>query len=291
MADVLKNKGVLGMKCSIENLKDAMEQSKKNPFLIFLDYKDFMDNQMTIKKVLGEEGFIMFTEKRAILCMKDAPDLRIAIMKDAAYIKNDFSKLCFQNVELIGSDTKKGWIQYCEDLKCSCKWIIIITVIFFSIYHFDAIRTEDIVSLCESLLNVMGIFISMFFVFIGFVYSDGEKITKNYMNGTGERYYAVNRYIMDLSILIILILIFNISFGKINNCDIPNWISYFENKWSLIDNLISYKMQYFVCQLLTWISVCSMVICFKTLMDYYLKDLEYTFFITALNKKSEKWKK
>lgn len=278
------------MKCSIEHLRDALEQSKREPFLTFLSYEDFMNNQKIIKEVLGEDGFIMFTEKQAILCMKKAPDLRIAITKDAAYTRSDFDKLCFQNIELIGSDTKKDWIQYCEDLKYNRKWIAITTIIFYSIYHFDAIRTDSIVSLCESLLNVMGIFISMVFVFIGFIYSDSEKITKSYLNGTGEQYYAVNRYIMNLSILIILFLILAISLGRIQDYDIPNWIKYIENKWGFIENIISYKMQYFICQLLTWFSVCSMIICFKSLMDYYLKDLKYTFLISALDKKSERWK-
>ncbi len=256
-----------------------------------LDYTDFIDNQSTVEELLGENGFVMFTEKRAILCMEKAPNLRIVLRKNKCFTVNDFHDLHIQNVEIVGSTRRKGWLQYLEDLKDNIVWILIITAVYFSIYHFNMVNSEGIVSLCENLLNVMGIFTSIVFVFVGFIYSDSDRVIESYLKGIGDQYYEVNRYIMNLAITVILCLIFVIAFGKIEKADLPNWLVHIKSSCSFGDKLISTKAKYTICQLLTWFSVCSMIICFKSLMDYYMRDLKYTFFIAAINKRSKAWKK
>lgn len=289
----MKSKGRVKVGNSINNLEDAIEKSRTKELLFYLDYNVFIKNQKIMKRNLGEAGFIMFTENRAILCMRQAPNLHIVISKDEAFGSQDFNQLLFENVEVIGSDvnkTFKVWKQYAEDIRDNFRWIIIITICFFSIYHFDAIRTEAIVALSENLLNVMGIFISMVFVFIGFIYSDSDKVVEINLKGAGDKYYMINKYIMDLSIIIILFLIFTISFGNLSKDDLPNWVMRCQMQWEYMDKFISYKTQYVICQFITWFSVCSMVICFKSLMDYYFRDLKYAFFIAAVNKKLKEWK-
>ena len=148
---------------------------------------------------------------------------------------------------------------------------------------------KKIVSLGENLLNVMGIFISMVFVFIGFIYSDSDKVMKLNLKGIGDKYYVINKYVMNLSIVVILLLIFMISFGNIAKCDLPEWLEIIQGRIKCIDILISYQTQYAICQLTTWISICSMIICFRSLIDYYFRDLKFNFFIASIDKKAGEW--
>ena len=283
-------RSIENQKCNTKTINEAVECSEKEMTSLFFDYTDFINNQSTVEELLGEHGFVMFTEKHAILCMKKAPNLRIILRKNKYFIEDDFKDLHMQDAEIIGSARKKGWVQYLEDLKDNIIWILIITVVYFFIYHFGMVNAGEIVSLCENLLSVMGIFTSIVFAFVGFIYSDSERVIESYLKGTGDKYYETNRYIMNLSITVILCLIFVIAFGKMEKEDLPNWLIYIKSHYGFINKLVSIKVQYTICQLLTWFSVCSMIICFKSLMDYYMRDLKYTFFIAAINKKSQKWK-
>ena len=76
---VLKIKGRVKMNCHINGLEDAIEKSKKGVLLFPLDYNEFIENQKIVRDLLGESGFIMFTDNRAVLCMWRVPNLRILI--------------------------------------------------------------------------------------------------------------------------------------------------------------------------------------------------------------------
>lgn len=174
-----------------------------------------------------------------------------------------------------------------EDIRDNLKWIIPIAIVYFSIYHFNILRINDLVSLGENLLNVMGIFLSMVFVFIGFIYSDSNRVIEINLKGIGDKYYVINKYIMNLSIFIILLLLFSISLGGVTEEELPHFVLILQQKWKCVDFIISHKTQYLICQFITFFSICSMVICFKSLLDYYFKDLKNTFFIAAVEKKVE----
>ena len=134
------------MECNIANLKDAMQKSKDDLLMFPLDYTNFLKKQNIIYDLLGNKGFIMFTDNRAILCMQKAPNLRIVIKKDSIYCKKDFESLSLKDIEIIGSDINKSfkfWKQYLKDLRDNCRWIIIITLVFFAIFHFGSLRTKE----------------------------------------------------------------------------------------------------------------------------------------------------
>lgn len=273
-----------------EKLDDAYRKSKIRPFLWSISFSDFIQYQKSIKDLLGDDGFIMFTEKRAVVCLKKAPDLRIYLKCEKYFGKKDFNNLCFGNLEILGagkmefpSPTK----QYIIDVRDNLVKIIIITIVFLSIYNLEKANIEGLISLCDNLINAISIFVGMVFVFIGFIYSEREKALDIYLKGCGDKYFRIDKYIMNLSILSLFVLILVSSIGGLTFEDIPQFLISLQKKNVLLERLISYKFQYYICLFMTWFSICSMVICFDALINYYLNDLRNGFFIDAVNKKAE----
>lgn len=273
-----------------EKLNDSYLKSKIRPFLWSLDFTDFIQNQKTVKDLLGGDGFVMFTEKRAVVCLKKAPDLRIYLKYDKYFVREDFDKLFFDHLEVIGKGKKEfpsPIKQYFIDVKDNLIKIIIITIAFLLIYNLEKINIKGLVSLCDNLLNAISIFLGMVFVFIGFIYSDREKALDIYIRGCGDKYFRIDKYIMNLSIISLFVLILASSIGGLVIEDLPQFLISLQKKSILIDRLVSYKIQYYICLFMTWFSICSMVICFDALINYYLNDLRNGFFIDAVNKKSK----
>ncbi len=273
-----------------EKLNDSYLKSKISPFLWSLDFKDFILNQKTVKDLLGGDGFVMFTEKRAVVCLKKAPNLRIYLKHDKYFVREDFDKLFFDNFEVIGKGKKEfpsPIKQYFIDVRDNLMKIIIITIAFLLVYNLEKANIKGLISLCDNLLTAISIFLGMVFVFIGFIYSDREKALDIYIKGCGDKYFRIDKYIMNLSIISLFVLILASSIGGLTIEDLPQFLISLQKKSILIERLVSYKIQYYICLFMTWFSICSMVICFDALINYYLNDLRNGFFIDAVNKKSK----
>lgn len=274
------------------NLKKAIEQSKDHKLMMSIEYSVFISNQHLILEMLGGHGFLMFTENRAILCLSKAPDLRICIKKDRNYVRRDFDGLIFKKLEIIGHGKEElpGPIrQYFYDIKDNFVKIIIVTFLFLLVFDLRRINTNGIVLLTDNLLNVMSMFLSMVFVFIGFIYSDRSKAIDTYIRGYGDKYYSIDKYIMNLSIIILSLLILTSAIGNLTPDVVPLYLVQLQKNNSFIDKLISYKSQYYVCALITWFSINSMIICFSSLIDYYLNDMRNKFFADAVDEKSKRF--
>lgn len=273
----------------IKDLKEAIIQSQNKKLMIDIAYNEFLQNQSSILKVLGNNGFLMFTENRAILCLSRAINLRICIKNKRNYVRKDFETLEHTGIEIIGTGKKElpGVIkQYFDDIKDNNLKIIVVSFIFFSIFNFEKINITGIISLSDNLLNVMSMFLSMVFVFIGFIYSDRDKAVDTYVRGGGDKYYSVDKYIMNLSTVILLMLILSSAIGNLTPEVIPQYFIELQMKNEYIDKLISCRMQYYICLFLTWICLISMIICFSSLVEYYLNDMRNKFFIDAVDEKS-----
>lgn len=273
-----------------ERLHNAYQNSLEGPFLWMLYFDDFIHYQTIIKQLLGNTGFVMYTEKRAVLCLKKAPDLQIYLIYSKYFSKENFQNLCFDNIEIIGKGKKElpnPIKQYFIDIKDNFLKVILVTFIYFSIFNFEKINVVRITSLSDNLINAISIFTGIVFVFIGFIYSDKEKAISIFIKGCGDKYYRIDRYIMNLSIISLFILIFVSALGGLTSEDIPQFLMNLQDTNLLIDKIVSYRSQYYICIIMTWFSLCSMVICFTSLIDYYLNDLRNSFFIDAVRKKSK----
>lgn len=273
-----------------KKLQFAYSESQETPYLLMIDYDEFLQYQKKIIELLGDTGFIMYTDKRAVLCLKKAPNLHIYLMYKGYFTRKDFSELCFRNLTIIGEGKKElpGSIkQYIIDLKDNIFKILFVTILFFSIFNLEKINIDGIISLSGNLINAISIFTGIVFVFIGFIYSDKEKAIDIFLKGCGDKYYRIDKYVMSLSIISLFVLILVSAFGGITREMLPQIILNLQDKNHLLDKLISYQMQYYLCLALTWFSLCSMIICFSALTDYYLSDLRNSFFIDAVKKKSK----
>ena len=273
-------------------LEKAYRSSLKNSFLWMVHFDDFLKYQETIRQRLGDDGFIMYTDKRAVFCLRMAPSLHIYLISNDYYTKESFKNLCFKNLQILGKGKKELPSlkrQYFIDIKDNIFKIIVVTILFFSIFNLEKINIDGIVALSDSLVNAISIFTGIVFVFIGFIYSDKERAISIYLRGNGDQYYHIDKYIMSLSILCLFSLIFISAVGRLTYETIPQFLINLQKNSVVLDWVISYKSQYYICLFVAWFSLCSMVICFSALTDYYLNDLRYNFFIDAVKKKSKEF--
>jgi hypothetical protein len=274
----------------LEQLHGAIKESKNNKVLWNVEYNDFLEHQLLIKRIGSNEGFIMFTENRAILCLSSMPNLRICILSNRSYVRKDFEELCFKEIKIIGTGKRELlgiFRQFIVDIKDNSIKIIFMTILFFLFFNLGNNNLEGLLKLCENLLNVMGIFLGMAFVFIGFMYSDKEKAIDTFCRGNGDKYYMIDKYIINLSITILTLLILVLVVGSIEPKNLPHSLVKIQEQNNFLDVIISYKTQYGICIFLSWLSISSLIICFSSLVDYYLAHMRNQFFIDAVDKKAE----
>lgn len=277
-----------------EELRKVSKKSINSPTLWRVSFEDFLKFQDDIKNQLGEKGFLMFTDKTVIFCFAKFPDLKIQLTGVESFKKKDATKFNFgPDFEIIGTAKEEiiGPIkQYLIDLQDNLLLISMITILYFCIFGTNKHNTAGIVSLSDILINIISIFAGIVFVFIGFIYSDREKAIEIFLRGNGDKYYSVNKYIMNLLMVILLMLVSISVIGRVTVEDLSNSVLKLQAQNDIIDVLISYEVQYYVCFLLGYVSICSTVICFRALVDYYLNDLRFSYFIDAVNKKSDDFK-
>lgn len=277
-----------------EELKKACIKSLDSPILWKVSFDDFLKYQGDVKTQLGGKGFFMFTDKTAVGCFAKFPDLKIQLTGIKSFKKSDFDELQFgPNFEIIGTgrDELVGSAkQYLFDLKDNLLLIFIITALYFGVFSLDKLNTANIVLLSDILINIISIFAGIVFVFIGFIYSDKEKAIDIFLKGRGDKYYSVDKYIMNLLMIVLFVLVSISVIGRVTSDSLSDLILELQSKNKIMDFLVSYKMQYYICSFLGYFSICSIVICFRALVDYYLNDLRFSYFIDAVNKKSDNFK-
>ena len=235
----------------------------------------------------------MFCDEIAVLCLNRAPDLRIQLTGIKHFKRDDFKEIELQ-LEIIGKgkDELQGPIkQYLADLKDNATAIIVMTILYWVIFNFNTINIVGVVELCENLLNIVSIFAGIVFVFIGFIYSDRDRAINIFLKGNGDKYYSIDKYIMNLLMLILATLLGVAVVGKIEIMTIPQSILDLQKNNEIVNRIISYQTQYAICHILGWFSLSSTIICFRALVDYYLNDLRASYFIDAVNEKSMNFKR
>ena len=274
-----------------QELKNVYAESLAKSTLWKMSFEDFVEYQNEVVRQLGSKGFLMFTEESAIVCFKKAPDLKIQLVGRKSFRSKDFAGLNFgSDFEVIGSGTDelKGPVkQYLIDLKDNFLLVTVMTIIYLCIFCPDKINTTNIVALSDNLINVISIFAGLVFVFIGFIYSDKERAVAIFLRGKGDKYYSTDKYIMNLLMVVLFVLVTVSAIGRVTGDNMSGLFLSLQSKSKMVDCLLSYKTQYYICLFLEWFAICSIIICFRALVDYYLNDLRFGYFIDAVNKKSQ----
>lgn len=265
----------------IGNLKKK-KVDENNPYFIFLDYDEVIQKTEYILSELGSSGLIMFSENSALLSFDSNKAIRLRVKKKNNFSRNDFKRFG-ENFEIIGKGARevgKPFNLFFNDIKHNIFKIIIIILLFSIIANPISKNIEIIKTLNEKLIEVIGIFIGMVFVFIGFFYGDKERTIDVYKKGLCDKEFKTDCYIINLAIIDLVIVCVSLLCGNLSSADIPVFIIN-----NCIGSFLNNHLRFWVCYVLTSISLVIIIIEFDALTNYYLRTMRYKYFIDAFESK------
>ena len=243
--------------------------------MIEVSYEELKEYGKTMK-----QGIIMFTEHTALLYYPDNPSIRYRIVQSDEYFEKadfDFLGTGFQVIGR-GPDAVKSNFQLFIDDIMGNKWkLMVFLLIYVLLVNPYVIALDTISSLNEVMIGVVGVYIGMLFVFIGFFYSDKERTMDVYKKGIGYKEYIIDKYVIGLSI--ISLALFSISF-LICNLDLDKLPEDIVQK-PMMQIIQNNNIVFWSAFLLTLIAIGILIIEFDTLINYYLKDFRNKYFIDA----------
>lgn len=246
----------------------------------FDEFPQFIENN---KNICANEGLIIYSECRAFINFDSIPELIIYVTKKTPFVKDDFDFIK-GHFEIIGKSPKEfeGTLeQFVKDLKYNWFKILIIGVLFFVIFNPWTFEKEVLIEMAQILLTVVSIFVSMVFVFIGFFYGDKNRTIDVYKKGLCDKEFFTDRYILNLSFIAIVFLILSVLFEK---SSFSAFFNLFLTEETL-NIIIRIGVKHWVCLILVMISVVFLVICFDSLINYYLKTMRNKYLIDAVEEK------
>lgn len=246
-----------------------------------ISFEDYKNNFIVFRDMLGVEGFIMFTENRAIVCYEKYPNIRIKIEIDKYFQKNDFKD--FDNLRIIGKGKKEldsPFKMLQEDLKNNITKVIVTLIIYvLIIFIFTKDNLSIIININEKIIDITGIYIGMVFVFIGFFYGDKERTIDVYKKGIGDKEFHVDSYIIMTAVSVLFFSLVSLVIANVTKDMIPDWI--FAIK--ILDAIISRGLQSILCKVITGITLILLIISFDSLVNYYLRSMRNKYFIDAID--------
>ena len=263
------------------DLKKVKKEAKANdgPSMLFLDYDEVKNNLDYYLVELGNSGVIMFSEKSALIAFDDCKKIRLRVKKNTHYVTKDFD-IFGKGFKVIGKgkgDTENFIELLLQDVKSNVLKIGIVILIFSFIVNPVTKNIELINILNEKLIDLIGIFISMVFVFIGFFYGDKERTIDVYKKGLCDKEFKIDCYVINLAIVGLFAVSLSLMIGNMEIKDIPQSIV----DIPYIQCLLSYGIQYWICYLLTIFSLIIFIIEIKNLTNYYLRSMRNKYFIDA----------
>ena len=269
-----------------QNLRSTLVSLSKYETVISHEmlYCEFVMNISLIIEILGKKGFILFSRNTAVICFDKFPNIRLKIKRDKSYIKDDlnFSEL---DMEVIGQGVNelKSWFKmFYSDFNCNKLKIFLITILYLIFINPSSFNLSSVMLINDKLIDITGLFVGMVFVFIGFFYGDKERTIDVYKKGIGDKEFKIDKYIIELAIGVIVLMMVSSLIGNMQRTDLPHWIYNIE----LSSYFINGKMKFMLCFLVTWISIVILIICFDSLVNYYLRSMRNKYLIDAVNELS-----
>lgn len=251
----------------------------KESSFIPISYKQFKEEYRNIENNLGKSGFMMISENIAILCFDRYPQIKIKIEGKAFFYKEDFEFIS-KEIVVIGNNKRErhsNVILFIEDSLRLWLPISIALIIFLVLFQSQSANLDKVKALDEVLINVTSIFAGTVFVFIGLFYSDKERSITLYKKGRCDKEYFTDKYIIKLSFLALICLIISYAICEIGEI-------YFKHK-ELNRYLMYFKVlnEFNVARTLTFIAIILLIICFDSLIQYYLRSCRNEFFVDAID--------
>lgn len=238
-----------------------------------------------IKCVMGEECLVMVSENIAIVCFDKYSFIKIYVWNKKYLRAEDFSFM--EKADVIGGRTKRISLfkMLFDDIKRLILPISVACLIICFFYLSSGGNADTLKNFNELLITVGSIFIATVFVFIGMFYSDKERSVLLYRKGRCDIEYYTDKYIISMSFFSLIMLI--ISFCI---CDIGE-ISF---RGEFINHILykfNYISEFSVALCITIIAVVALVVCFDSLINYYLRTCRNEFFVDAVDEEVENRKK
>lgn len=267
-------------------LKDAIKN--KNECYLTISYEEFQSNYEKIIELCGKTGVLMISEKNGVLCLDDVNFIKIRIAHKKNLTCNHFWFLeKLKGIEIIGSpETRKSFGKLIiSDVKRMKILLIFVSAVYFILFLSAGSSMEKLNGFINTLITVCSIFIATIFVFIGMFYGDKSRSKDMYKNGYFDNEYNTDVYIITLSFVSLLILI--IAYG-LSCIDLVYYKNSYINTFLKKINIVS---EYGICLALTYIAIIFLIICFDSLINYYLKTCRNEAFVDAVNEKVEERQK
>lgn len=257
--------------------------------LIPISYNDFKISIDEVKKRLGYSGVAMYTEHNIVLSFDKNPNIRFNLKADKCIVRQDVLGLSLELKILGRSEKEIGSLIniFVKDIADNLIKIIVLTIIFGFLVCPWSLNFNQILTINEKMIDITSVFLGMLFVFIGFFYGDKENAIKAYQENQGDKQFQIDRYVIKLAILTIVLNIVSLLLGNLQETDVPKILVN-----NLNNNLLGLTIiQYVLCLVLTWLSIVFSIICFDSLINYYLRDIRYRHFKDAFNDLVDKRKK
>ena len=240
-----------------------------NNLKINIGYEDLKNHIAFFTTYFGNNAKCIFTEKNAFMIFEQHPNILISIIKKDGYQVED---LYFKDIKIqvVGTSKKniKGFFRMLiEDIQNNIFKIVVFIIAYIFIFN----SIESLQQLNENLINIISIFIGTLFVFIAFFYEDKEKIKSMVDEGHFDSHFEIDKYIFKLGMLALTLIV--VSNGVINlKCkgiltNIKDIIS-LHCKWVYI------LIKDYLPIVLTGIGLIFIIICFLSIIDYYLKKIK-----------------
>lgn len=259
--------------------------NNKEEHIFKIKYSDFEYMYKTISIFNGKKGIIMISENIAVLCLDDFDYIKFYLISNDKLRIENFNFL--YGIEVIGSskNEKSSFFDLIvNDFKRMYPILIVISLIYFFIFLSSGSDMDKLGSVVEVLVTICSIFFATIFVFIGMFYGNKERSIVLYKKGLCDKEYGIDKYVIKLSFISLLLLMISYSICKVNRI-------YFNKSFLNVLLLkINFISEYKICVILTYVSIIFIVICFDSLINYYLRTCRNEFFVDAVNEKMKERK-
>lgn len=253
--------------------------------VIRLTFDDYLREQSKLIDKYGDAGFLLYTENRAFLCFDTMTEIRFYIIGKSIFESKDF-KLDHTHIDVIGESEKEfesSKTMFVNDLKYNNGKIILFSVLFFLFFNPIWGNIEVLGHFNDIMITVMSIFLSMLFVFIGFFYGDRERVVDVYKKGSCDREFATDKYVLILSFVALILFIFSLLAGELKSDNLPDVIL----QLPYIREVINADTKFIFCGVISYSAMIVTIICFDSLINYYLKTIRNRYMIDAVNEMVE----
>lgn len=276
----------------INMLEEIKTHSSNKIHELKINYDNFVNFYKIFLNQFGEDGVLMILEKTATLTFFNYKNIRFLIRADRLLVRDDFKKY-LKKVKVIGAEEKYSFKNtFIQDIKNNFKLILVLSIVYFFIYNSFMINKESLVKLNDHLVDITNIFIAAFFVFIAFFNGEKEKILELYRKGNCDKFNFNDKYIFKLSVTALMLVVLSngilyFHFGYENTIILMKRLRL--NKYINMINIEILKYaKYNLSFILTWISIIFLIICFDSILNYYLNKIRNNYFLEAFENEINK---